>query len=165
MRKTFTYIFKNYEEIILVPAMALMLIINFANVLARYVLKVSWAASEELSVILFAYVALMGAATAVKRKQHLGFTLILDNLPPLMKLIVNGLISISAIVLMSLMLYFGIKVCGNQVKFNAATPAMRIPMVYASASVPLSAIAIGIRVIQDYVMEIKNFSQRGDERW
>ena len=74
------------EEIILVPGFALMLIINFGNVVSRYILRSSWAFTEELCVMMFVYITFFGAAVAVKRRQHLGFTLILDKLTPVWRL-------------------------------------------------------------------------------
>lgn len=162
MKKTFFYLLRNLEEVILVPSMVIMLLINFINIVGRYFLNVSWAATEEVTVILLAYVSLVGAATAVKRKQHLGFTLILDGLPPLINIIVKGFILVGTVILMVLMFYYGVLVCINQVTFNAATPALQIPMVYASASVPLSAVFITIRVIQDYIRDFKDYRQKED---
>lgn len=157
MKKKCWFLFEHFEEIILAPGVAIMLLINFANVLARYVFHVSWAASEELCVIGFAYITFFGAAVAVKRKMHLGFELILDKLPKGLGILVRGLIALSAIVLMALMIFYGVKVCQNQMNFGSATPAMRIPLVYASASVPLGGIAIIIRLIQDYAIDVRGY--------
>ncbi len=155
MKKTGMFLFEHYEEIILAPGMAVMLLINFANILGRYVFQVSWAATEEVCVICFVYISLIGAAVAVKRRMHLGFTLILEKLPPKARLVFDGLITAAVIGLMSLMIYYGYLVCANQVSHSSATPAMRIPLVYASASVPLSGLTIIIRSVQVYIEDIR----------
>ena len=150
------FLLAHLEEIVLAPAVALMIGINFANVLARYVLHTSWAATEELCIIGFVYITFFGAAVAVKKRMHLGFTLLLDGMPPRTKLAMETLISLAAIALMSLMIYYGYKVCLNQARYGSATPAMGIPLVYASACVPLGGAAVILRTVQVYMEDLND---------
>ena len=143
------------EEIILVPGFAIMLIVNFMNVLSRYVLKNSWAFTEELCVMMFVYVSFFGAAVAVKRRQHLGFTLILDKLPPYLRLLADTLIMLSVIGFMAAMVYFGVLVCQNQLKYHSVTAALRISTAWAGASIPLSGVFIIIRTIEMYIKDTR----------
>lgn len=154
MKSKLQFIFAHFEEIVLAPAVGLMISINFANVLARYVFHTSWAATEELCIIGFVYITFFGAAVAVKKRMHLGFTLIFDSMSPLTKLVMETLISLAAIALMSLMIYYGYKVCMNQARYGSATPAMGIPLIYASACVPLGGAAVIIRTIQVYMEDL-----------
>lgn len=148
----------HFEEIILVPGFAIMLIINFCNVLSRYVLHNSWAFTEELCVMMFVYVSFFGAAVAVKRRQHLGFTLIIDKLPPKLKMIDTVLISIMVIIFVGIMVYYGVIVCQNQLHYKSITAALRISTAYASACIPLSGVLIIIRTIQVLVEDIKAYA-------
>lgn len=145
----------HFEEIVLAPGFAVMLVINFANVLSRYVLKTSWAFTEELCVMMFVYVTFFGAAVAAKRRQHLGFTLILDKLPPAARLVVNTLILIAELAFLVALIHYGNLVCANQIKYKSVTAALRISTACAGASVPISGIFIIIRTIQLYVSEVK----------
>ncbi len=154
MKNKIQFLLAHFEEIVLAPAMALMMGINFTNVLARYVFRTSWAATEELCIIGFVYVTFFGAAVAVKKRMHLGFTLILDNMPPRTKLAMETLISLAAVVLMSLMIYYGYKICMNQARYGSATPAMGIPLVCASACVPLGGAAVIFRTVQVYMEDL-----------
>ncbi|MDD4569614.1 MAG: TRAP transporter small permease [Tepidanaerobacteraceae bacterium] len=154
MKKILGFLNDHIEEFILVPGFAVMLFINFGNVLSRYLFHNSWAFTEELGVILFVYISFFGAAVAVKRRQHLGFTLLLDNVPKVVRIIADTLITIAIIVFMGAMIYYGIKVCENQIKYHSTTAALRIPLVYANASIPIGGVFIIVRTIQVYVQDM-----------
>ena len=154
MSKKLAYAFEHFEEIIFVPAFAVMLAINFGNVLSRYILQTSWAVSEELCVISFVYVTFMGAAVAVRQRKHLGFTLLFDKSRPQQKIVLSTLITLIAIVLMAVMVYYGTQVCQTQLARNMLSPALRLPRAYASAAIPLGGVCIIIRLVQVYIEDL-----------
>ena len=149
-------ILDHIEEIILVPGFALMLIINFGNVVSRYILRSSWAFTEELCVMMFVYITFFGAAVAVKQRQHLGFTLILDKLTPVWRMIFDTFITICTVIFVVLMIKYGILVCQNQIKFNSMTAALRIPTAYAGACIPIGGIFILLRTVQVYFQDLRS---------
>jgi C4-dicarboxylate transporter DctM subunit len=155
MKAKIRYLLDHIEEIVLVPGFAIMLIINFGNVLSRYVLPTSWAFTEELCVMMFVYVTFFGAAVAVKRRQHLGFNLILDKLPKGARIAVDTLIMLSIVCFLVVMIYYGVLVCENQIRYKSVTAALRISTVYASASIPVSGVLIIIRTVQVYLKDLK----------
>ena len=126
MKKKLLFLLDHFEEIVLVPGFALMLLIGFGNVLSRFVLHQSWSFAEELCVMMFVYVTFFGAAVAVKRKAHLGFTLLLDKTQGIPRMILGTAIPVGEIVFLYLMIAYGIKVCQNQLKYHAITAALRI---------------------------------------
>lgn len=149
-------ILDHIEEIILVPGFALMLIINFGNVVSRYILRSSWAFTEELCVMMFVYITFFGAAVAVKRRQHLGFTLILDKLTPVWRMIFDTFITICTVIFVVLMIKYGILVCQNQMKFNSMTAALRIPTAYAGACIHIGGIFILFRTAEVYFLDMRS---------
>ena len=74
-------------EILCVILLALMTLVCFVNVCSRHILHSSIAASEEITTNMFVVVSLIGAALAVKGKNHIGFNLFTDKLSPKGKLI------------------------------------------------------------------------------
>lgn len=157
-------IYDHIEEIVLVPGFAIMLIINFINVLSRYVFKTSWAFTEELCVMMFVYVSFFGAAVAVKRRQHLGFTLILDKMPEKLRWIVETAITIAVVIFMAVMVYYGIQVCQNQLRYHSVTAALRISTAWAGASIPASGVFIILRTIEMYIKDTKAMFARREEQ-
>lgn len=157
MKKYLSFLVNHFEEILFVPAFMMMLAINFSNVLSRYLLHVSWASTEELGMVGFVYVSFLGAAIATRRRQHLGFTMLSDNAPPKIRIIISTISTVLVVVLMYLMMKYGLRVMGNQLKFNNATPALRIPQAYIMAGVPLGGFCIIVRTLQNYVEDVKGF--------
>lgn len=149
------FIFDHIEEIVLAPGFAIMLTINFANVLSRFVLHNSWAFTEELCTMMFVYISFFGAAVAAKRRQHLGFTMILEKLPPLWCIAMNTLILICVLAFLAVMIRFGMIVCMNQLASGATSAALRIPTAWGSVCIPIGGIFIAIRVLQVYVEDVR----------
>lgn len=157
MKKALKFIYDHMEEIVLAPGFAIMLVINFANVLSRFVFKNTWAFTEELCTMMFVYITFFGAAVAVKRRQHLGFTMILEKLPPIPKLVMNTLITIGIVVFLSIMIRYGIRVCANQIASKATTAALRIPTAWGNGCIPVGGVFIILRTIEVYIQDLRSF--------
>ena len=69
------------EETAIAVIMGLMTLITFANVIARYLFNSNILWALELTVFLFAWMALLGACYAVKKGAHLGVDALIDILP------------------------------------------------------------------------------------
>ena len=155
MKGKLKFIFDHMEEIILAPGFAVMLVINFANVLSRFVLHTSWAFTEELCVMMFVYITFFGAAVAVRRRQHLGFTLILEKLPPVPRMVMDTVITFSVIVFLGAMIFYGTKVCQNQIESKATTAALRISTAWGNGCIPVGGAFIILRAVQVYLEDMK----------
>ena len=135
------------EEAFVVVSLAVMVIINFGNVLSRYLIHASWAFSEELVVILFVYNSFFAASLAYRKGAHLGFTFITDMMNRRGKKIAAVVSTIFTVLLMSLLVKYGIEMIQSQMMFDQRTPAMGLPEWIAGLSVPLGALVIILRVI------------------
>jgi TRAP-type C4-dicarboxylate transport system permease small subunit len=75
---------KFFENIVEVTAAILVVslaVVVFLQVFNRYVLKSPLAWSEDLAMLLFQWVAFLGAAIGVKRMRHFGIELVVKKLP------------------------------------------------------------------------------------
>lgn len=63
-----------FEDVVCIIALAIMTVLTFTNVIARYVFSASFSFSEEITTYLFVLLSLIGSAVAARRKAHLGFT-------------------------------------------------------------------------------------------
>lgn len=156
MKKKLLFLLDHMEEVVLVPGFVIMLLIGFGNVISRFVLHQSWAFTEELCVMMFVYVTFFGAAVAVKKNAHLGFTLLYDKTKGVSRIVLDTLITISVAVFLVIMIQYGIKVCQNQLRYKAVTAALRISTAYASASVPVGGLCLLFRVIQTYILNLRS---------
>jgi len=78
---------ESIEETFIAVALGLMTLITFANVVARYVFNDNILWALEVTVVLFAWLVLVGAAYGVKKTFHIGVDVVINILPaPLKKL-------------------------------------------------------------------------------
>ena len=66
---------------VIVVALALMVVMVFANVVLRYAFNSGLTASEELSRLLFLWLIFVGAIVAMKESAHLGVDTLVSRLP------------------------------------------------------------------------------------
>lgn len=153
--------FDRIEEGLLALSLAVMVIINFGNVLSRYVFHASWSFSEELLVILFVYNSFLGSALACRRGAHMGFTVLTDLFPEKVKKIVIILSTLLSLALMGVLVVYGTEMVRGQMEYGQRTPALGLPEAVAGISVPLGGLLIAFRMVQACIMElrqIRNFS-------
>ena len=131
--KTFS---KNFEEItgsILLVAVAL---ITLFNVLSRYLLSnpLSWA--EEVATYLFIWMAMIGAALAVKTGQHFRIEFLVDYLPRKPRALMR--IGVAALVVLASGIIFFYGLVYMNWGWQAVTPATEIPR-----AIPYGAVGAG----------------------
>jgi C4-dicarboxylate transporter DctQ subunit len=96
----------NIEETSIAVCLALMTIITFANVIARYVFSDNILWALELTVFLFAWLVLMGASYGVKKHIHIGVDVVIQMVSPKTRRIL-ALLAVTACLAFSVMLLIG----------------------------------------------------------
>lgn len=144
------------EEYLCSISLCIMVIINFANVLSRYVLHASWSFSEEILIIMFVWCMMLASATAFKRSAHLGLTVFTDNMPPFGKRACIVLALLSTAVLAITLIVTGWRMVANQLASNQLTPVLMLPEAIAGLAIPVGSLVILIRAVQTYVNDYRN---------
>jgi len=98
--------FDRLEETLIAAILGAMVLITFANVIARFGFNSNILWALELTVFLFAWLVLLGASYAVKISAHLGVDAIINLVGPGMRKAM-GLISVSACILFAFFLLKG----------------------------------------------------------
>lgn len=94
------------EETFIAVALGLMTVITFANVVARYIFNDNILWALEVTVVLFAWLVLVGAAYGVKKTFHIGVDVVINILPPPLKKLA-ALASVVACLAFALMMLKG----------------------------------------------------------
>jgi C4-dicarboxylate transporter DctQ subunit len=147
-------ILNNLEEYIIGISLLIMAVINFANVLSRYLLHASWAFTEEITTNLFVLASLLGAAVAAKRGSHLGLSVFTDFIPKKYQKYVTLFSVICAVILFSILFKYGINMVLSQKRFNQTSPALGWPEWIFGLAVPIGAFSLIVRFIQLGVTEL-----------
>jgi TRAP-type C4-dicarboxylate transport system permease small subunit len=147
-------IIDKFEETAICVGFAGIVLINLGNVFSRYVIHMSWSFSEEIMIMLFVYITVLGISQAFKKGSHMAFTVLTDFLPKKTKKIFIIVINLAIIFMMLLLLKNGIKMVVNEIIFKQTTPALGLPAWVQSGAIPLGAIMVIIRVIQSAKREL-----------
>lgn len=143
------------EEYFLMVSLAIMVVINFGNVISRYFLDASWSFTEEIIIILFVWNSLLASAVAFKHGAHLGLSVLTDLVPAKYQKYMIILSTAATVVLMVILAKFGSDMVIAQMKYKQITPVLGMPEWWSGISVPIGASFIVIRAIQNAYVTIK----------
>lgn len=141
------FIFNRFEEIIGTVCLAIMVTIDFINVLTRYVFKYSMAFTEELTLYLFVWVTMMGASLAFREGGNMAVSFLYDHFSRGTKKILILLSALISIVFFVVLGYYGILQIIDEIDFQAMTEAIELPMWWFTIAMPICAICTIIRII------------------
>jgi C4-dicarboxylate transporter DctQ subunit len=158
-------IVQGIEYSVLVLSLSIMCTITFINVLTRYLFGNSIAFTEEITVNLFVLMTFMGASVGLKRKAHLGFSLIFESLRSYSKLILTLFIGIVMGAIFTLLVYYGYEMVAFQKMLNQKTPALGWPQWVFSLGLPIGSLFCLYRVIEATSIEVKEIldEERGQQ--
>lgn len=131
----------------------------FLQVIMRYVFSSSLSWSEELARYLFLWQIWLGASYAVKERKHLRIEAVQSMIKSASGKIRFELVALFLWLVFSIfMVYKG----GELVKLlfirGQVSPAMRVPMAYAYASVPVGCLLMSVRLIAEIMTMFKEYS-------
>ena len=136
------------DEFICAVLLFIMTCVTFTNVLSRYVLHMSISASEEIATLLFILLSLMGSAIAVKRRAHLGLTIITDHLPPKVQSLTTIFGYLCGIAFCAVLAYEGVIMTINEYKLGILTISMNWPEWIFWSFVPIGAACMVLHFIE-----------------
>lgn len=113
--------------------------ISVAYNLPQFIQPSKW--TEELAGFLLGWLALLGAAYAMRTYAHLGFESVEQAMSPPMRRFTDYTAR-GAVILFSLavMVYGGLKLMLMTLELNQITPALQIPMAYVYLVIPISGL-------------------------
>ena len=120
-----------------IPAACLVvaeIIILFAGVVARYGLQQPLIWSDELASILFLWLAMLGAAVAFRRSEHMRMTAIVANAKPVMRAYLDVVATCAALAFLLLIVHPAYEYAYEESFIT--TPALQIPNAWRAAALP-----------------------------
>jgi TRAP-type C4-dicarboxylate transport system permease small subunit len=135
MLKKITHILTIILDAVIASFFAAILLITILQVLLRYGFNQSLLGGNEAMEGLFIYTTAIGAAAAVRRRQHININFMVKLLPVLHQRVVDVLVHLLVAFLNGVMIYYSVawinKVGGNE------SPVMRIPEWTIQISIPV----------------------------
>ncbi len=134
-----------FEEWFLAISLVIMLGLTVVEVASRYVLHLSLAFAEEITVNLFVWSVMVGVATAAKHNHHLGLSIVTDYMSPAWQRRMAAAVAVLCILIFALFGWYGVEMVQSQIASDQKTPAMEIPEWLMGMSIPLGSLLCIIR--------------------
>jgi len=141
-------IIEHAEEGLMVFLMAVMTVIAFVNVFTRYVIRYSFAFTEELVVSLFVWLTLLGTSIAFRQGAHLGFSFIVERSPKPVQRAAIWLSAALGVVLFGFLIYFGIGQIRSERMLGTTSESLAIPQWWYTAGIPVIGLLIIARILE-----------------
>ncbi len=152
-------IFGKVEEYFLVGSMVVSVCVVFLQVVMRYVFQNSLTWSEELARYIFLWQCWIGASYAVKKGSHIRVEILPNKFAGKKKVIFEVIITLIWFSFTIFLAYTGTWITTHVFNSGQLSPAMRIPMGYAYASVPVGCFLMIVHLIEDLADLIHKYKQ------
>lgn len=124
------------------------------EVVRRFVLNYSSAWAEETARYAFIYLGYIGAAHAVRERAHIRFDILLHQFPARLHGYVYLLAEFATLVFAGFALYWSLQTIGQLVRFDAASPVLRVNKAWFAAAIPLGFALIVVRTLQAIARDV-----------
>lgn len=135
------------EEGLAALLLALMVLVTFATVITRYVFDLPLSYIDQLVPNVFVWVTFLGAAAAVKRRAHLGLSLVADALPERLRAALSVAVLLGTGAFFVGTGWYGARVVLLQIE-NRMTTSLGYPSWLVGLAVPVGSALFAIRLAE-----------------
>jgi TRAP-type C4-dicarboxylate transport system permease small subunit len=126
------------------------------EVVRRFVLNYSSAWAEETARYAFIYLGYVGTAYAVRERAHIRFDILLQRLPPRLHGYVYIFAETCTLLFAIIALYWSMQSIQQFIRFEGASPVLRINKAWFVAAVPIGFALVIMRVLQSIWRDVGN---------
>lgn len=130
------------EENLAGIAIGILGIITFANVVVRYLTNFSFAFTEEFSIFLMLFMALVGGSSVMAKRGHLNIMYLVDKFPPNARRVILSVATALTAVTFLLLAVFGARMAWDEYRFEVTSPGLGLPTWIYTIWLPLLSLAI-----------------------
>jgi TRAP-type C4-dicarboxylate transport system permease small subunit len=140
-------------ERFLVSSFLFSLILVFVQVIMRYIFNYSLSWSEELARYIFVWQSWLGFCLALKHGKHIRIDVVSHRLSPRLKIVFETIAWSLSLIMVLFLVINGFKLLRLLASRGQVSPALRMPMSYAYAAVPVSCL-LGSVLIVVYIISL-----------
>ncbi len=135
------------EETVLCALLAVMVLITFVTVVTRYVFSLPLSYIDQLVPNLFVWVTFLGGAAAMKRRAHLGLSLIYEAVPRSARAVLDVVVLVGNVAFFAATAWYGARVVALQIE-NHLTTSLGYPSWIIGVAVPVGSALIAVRAVE-----------------
>lgn len=140
-------VWDNVEEGALCLLLFFMVTITFVTVVTRYVFAFPLSYIDQLVPNMFVWVTFLGASAAVKRRAHLGLSLVYDMVPAGARVVLDALILLGCVAFFLGTAFYGAKIVSMQVE-NRLMTSLGYPSWFVGLAVPVGSVLFVVRAVE-----------------
>jgi TRAP-type C4-dicarboxylate transport system permease small subunit len=134
------------ERHLMAASMGALCVLTMANVLVRYFTDLSFAFTEEISVVLMVIMTLVGASHAFATNHHISILYFVELKPALRKAALK-LAAGCSLLMFTLLAWYGARMTWDDYQFEVTSPSLGIPQWWYSVWLPVLSALIMVRLI------------------
>ncbi len=146
----------NIEELLAALFLAVMASISFINVLTRYFLRFSLAFTEELTLYMFVWATMLGVSLAFKRGGNMVVTLLYDRFSKPVRRVLYIFSMVLCVAFFLCLMYWGYVEVVDEMQMGVTTEAMRLPVYFFTASMPVLSVLTIWRIVSRLVTDLRS---------
>lgn len=154
MKKALNQFFDNFEEWVGAGIFALMFFVLIVQILFRQVFNNPLVWSEELSMLLFVYIALLGVSSCIKDNGHVGIDLLDGKLSNGLAKLVGVIIGLCTFISIIVFILVGLELTERKAVIEMV--GLGISSSYLYGALPVISILMLIRFIQRLIRQKNN---------
>jgi len=131
-----------FEEVLIAAGMASIALITAANVVVRYLTNISFAFTEEYSVVLMVLVTILGTSLAMAGGRHIKIEYFTTLLSPRGRQIAEIIAMILVIICFGIIAVYGAYLTWDEYRFESLTPGLGQPQWLHTGWLPLLSIFV-----------------------
>jgi len=164
MKKILSFLDDNLEAIFISIMMGYFVIVTILQVVFRFVLKIPAAWTEETARYAFIWMTYVGSAYATKKSTHIRVDVLDNYVGKSGKEILWWISQLLFFVFASVVTKIGIEMLISLQTKPQTSPALKIPMQWIYACLPVGMGLTIIRLIQNFVIRIRGYIHHKEEK-
>ena len=158
MRDRLRWFAEHFEEVMGAVILALVTLFAFLNVLTRYLIRYSFAPSEEIEVNALVWITMFGSAAAFKRGSHLKLVFLNRYLGEKFSRLFWLFGRLLAVGVFSLLIYHGLLQAKVERELGIISEALSVPQWGYTLLLPALCLLVIVRILQEIA---RDFRTRG----
>jgi len=150
---------EHFEEVLGAALLSAMACLAFANVITRYLFHYPLAFTEEIEVNSLVWLTLLGTSAAFRKGCHLRMLFIYDRFSPLLRKIIDQLISILSFALFSVLGILGYRQLLDERFLEITSESLNFPQWIYTVCIPAGCVLILIRISQASFLSLRGKPQ------
>lgn len=147
MVKPFCLMERYFEPAVIVLALGAIIVLVFADVVARFALSTSIAPANEMARLAFVYTIYFGVSYAIRERRHMRVTLLLNSVPPAARRILLALAESVFLIYSIVVCWLGIVITTNAVERGQILSATGWPTAALYAAIIVSGALSALRLV------------------